>query len=260
VFAQLPSDDVNTYAGLHARFYDVVYADKPYLHEARFVDSLISEAGVARGRLLDVACGTGRHASEFASLGWDVTGVDLSEELLEHARVNAPDARFFQQDMRELDLHGETFDAVTCLFDAIGYAVDQGGVHATLSGFGRHLSPGGVVVIEFLYGPALVRSAAPLRIRRFSLSGAGDELIRISQTRLDETRSLLEVEFELLELRADGGYERWRESQTNRYFALDEMQALLDGGGLNSRRFLPAYSDGTIDENTFHILAVATIR
>ena len=75
-------------------------ARSPTSHEARFVDSLIRDAGTARGRLLDVACGTGRHAAEFASLGWDVTGVDLSEDLLERARVNAPDARFYQQDMR----------------------------------------------------------------------------------------------------------------------------------------------------------------
>jgi len=252
---------MNTYAGLHARYYDVVYGEKAYVHEARFVDSLIRDSGTERGRLLDVACGTGRHAAEFASLGWDVTGVDLSDDLLEYARVNAPDARFLRQDMRSLDVPGELFDAVTCLFDAIGYAVDEDGVLATLSAFARHLSPGGAVVIEFLHGPALRTSAAPLRIRRFLLSSTGDELVRVSQTRLDEARSVMEVEFELLELRADGTYERWLESQTNRYFALEEMQGLLDGAGLNLQRFLPAYSDGdTIDESTFHVLAVATIQ
>src|SRR5262245_11024529 len=117
---------MNTYAGLHARYYDVVYADKPYEHEARFVDSLLRDAGTATGRrLLDVACGTGRHAAEFAALGWSVTGVDLSEALLEHARTNAPTARFLRQDMRQLDVPGEPFDAITCLFDAIGYAIDD---------------------------------------------------------------------------------------------------------------------------------------
>ena len=247
---------MNTYTGLHARHYDVVYRDKPYAHEARFVDSLIREAGAARGRLLDVACGTGRHAAEFALLGWDVTGVDLSEELLEHARASTPAARFLRQDMRELDVPGEPFDAVTCLFDSIGYAVDDEGVLATLTALGRHLSDKGALVIEFLHGPALVRSAAPLRLRRFALSSAGDELVRISQTRLDETRNVMEVEFELLELRADGTYERWLESQMNRYFAPSEMGELLDSAGLRLRRFTPAYADdGEIDETTFHVLA-----
>jgi len=47
---------MNTYAGLHARYYDVVYGEKAYVHEARFVDSLIRDSGTERGRLLDVAC------------------------------------------------------------------------------------------------------------------------------------------------------------------------------------------------------------
>lgn len=252
---------MNTYAGLHARYYDVVYRDKPYVHEARFVDSLIREAGTDRGRLLDVACGTGRHAAEFAALGWSVTGVDLSEALLEHARVNAPGVRFLRQDMRWLDVPGQPFDAITCLFDAIGYAVDEDGVLAALTAFGRHLSRGGTLVIEFLHGAALVRNAAPLRLRRFSLSSSGDELLRISQTRLDEARSIMEVEFELLELRADCTYERWLESQVNRYFAPTEMRALLERAGLTLRRLVPAYTDdGEVDESTFHVLALATTQ
>ena len=47
---------MNTYSGLHARNYDVLYADKPYAEEARFVDALLNSAGVASGALLDVAC------------------------------------------------------------------------------------------------------------------------------------------------------------------------------------------------------------
>jgi len=249
---------MNTYAGLHARHYDVVYAEKPYAEEARFVDALLHEAGLARGRLLDVACGTGRHAGEFSSLGWDVTGVDFSEALLEQARQNVPGARFLLQDMRELEVPGERFDAVTCLFDSIGYALDDGGVLAVLTAAGRHLAPGGALVIEFLHAPALLSDAAPLRVRTFSLPDAGDELVRISRTRLDEDRCVMEVEFELIELRADGTYERWLESQSNRFFFLAEMHTLLEGAGLRAERFVPAYrEDGDIDEQTFHVIVVA---
>lgn len=249
---------MNTYTGLHARHYDVVYADKPYAEEARFVDSLLRESGIARGRLLDLACGTGRHAGEFSSLGWDVTGVDFSEALLEQARLNVPAARFLLQDMRELDLPGERFDAVTCLFDSIGYALTDEGVLATLTAAGRHIAPGGALVIEFLHAPALLGDASPLRVRRFDLSDESDELMRISRTHVDEQRRVMEVEFELLELRADGTYDRWLESQANRFFFQDEMRTLLDRAGLRTERLVPAYrQDGPIDEQTFHVIAVA---
>jgi len=249
---------VNTYTGLHARHYDLLYAEKPYLEEARFVDRLLSAAGVARGRLLDLACGTGRHADAFARLGWDVTGVDFSEVLLEHARLNAPQVRFLLQDMRELDLPGEQFGAVTCLFDSIGYPLDDEGVVATLASAARHLEPDGALIVEFLHAPALLADAAPYRVRGVDLPEEGDELLRISRTRLDEHRRVMDVDFELIELHADGTYERWLESQANRFFFPDEMKALLERAGLEAERFVAAYQeDAPLDEATFHVIVVS---
>jgi SAM-dependent methyltransferase len=249
---------VNTYRGLHAHHYDLLYAEKPYLEEARYVDKLLRETGVARGRLLDLACGTGRHADAFARFGWDVTGVDFSEDLLEHARLNVPDVRFLLQDMRELDLPGEQFNAVTCLFDSIGYPLDDEGVVATLAGAARHLAPDGALAVEFLHAPALLADAAPYRVRRVDLPADGDELLRISRTSLDENRRVMDVEFELIELHADGTYERWLESQSNRFFLPSEMEALLERAGLRAERFLAAYQeDAPLDETTFHVIVVS---
>jgi SAM-dependent methyltransferase len=248
----------NTYEGLHARYYDFVYADKPYGDEARFVDALLQEAGVERGSLLDVACGTGRHAAAFGSLGWEVTGIDYSETLLEHARLNAPEARLFRQDMRELDVPGGPFDAVTCLFDSIGYPLDDEGVLAALASMGRHTAAAGAVAIEFLHAPALLRHASPIGVRTVQLWDESGELVRISRTSLDRGRYVMEVEFELIELRADGTYERWREVQANRFFSVDDMRALLGRANLNAERFVPAYQpDDGIDDRTFHVIALA---
>ena len=95
-----------------------------------------------------------------------MTGVDLSEELLEQARLNAPTVRFFQQDMRGLDVEGSPFDAVACLFDSIGYALDDAGVLATLGAMRRHAGTESALVIEFLHAPALLAAASPTRVRR----------------------------------------------------------------------------------------------
>jgi SAM-dependent methyltransferase len=144
---------VNSYTGLHAATYDAVYADKPYAEEARFVHELVGTRG---GRLLDVACGTGRHASAFAGLGYDVTAVDLNKELLEIGRTaRGADVRFLGGDMRDLSVEGGPFDVVTCLFDSLGYAGDNDGVVATLRSLGRHAGSGGVVVCEFLHAAAI---------------------------------------------------------------------------------------------------------
>jgi SAM-dependent methyltransferase len=243
---------MNSYEGLHARHYDRIFAGKPYEDEARFVAGLLP--GEPRA-LLDVACGTGRHARVFAELGFSVTGVDINPALLEHARGG----RFLQGDMRSLDTLGlepGSFAAVTCLFDSIGYPVTNDGVLATLRGVRSLLAPGGRLVAEFLHTPAMLRFASPLGVKRWPLDGDG-ELVRISQTVLDEARSLMKVDYELIELRADGGWERHAERQENRFFGVEEMRALLDAAGLEAERFVPAYGEGDVTAETFHVMVVA---
>jgi SAM-dependent methyltransferase len=238
----------NTFQGLHARYYDLIYAGKPYAAEARFVHDLL---GGGPGRLLDVACGSGRHARELAQLGWDVTGVDYSPDLLERAR--AAGIEVHEQDMRALDVPGAPFDAVTCLFDSIGYPQDNEGVVAALEGMRRH---GGRVAVEFLHAPALLAHADPVRVRRWDLPDGG-ELLRVSETEIDAPAMTMHVTYDVVELRADGGYARERERQSNRFFAVEEMRALMRLAGLRVDRFVPAYEDGGIGTGTFHVIAVA---
>jgi SAM-dependent methyltransferase len=240
---------LNSFQGLHARYYDLIYADKPYAGEARFVHELL---GGAPGRLLDVACGSGRHATEFAKLGWEVTGVDYSPDLL--ARARDAGIRVHEQDMRSLDVPGAPFDAVTCLFDSIGYPQDNDGIVAAFEGMRRH---GGRVAVEFLHAPALLSDADPVRVRRWELPDGG-ELLRVSETQIDAAAMTMHVSYDVVELRADGGYARERERQSNRFFAVEEMRALMRLAGLRVDRFVPAYEDGGIGPDTFHVIAVAS--
>jgi SAM-dependent methyltransferase len=239
---------LNTFQGLHARHYDLIYARKPYADEARFVHELL---GGKPGRLLDVACGSGRHAREFAALGWEVTGVDYSPDLLARAREAGIDAH--EQDMRKLDVPGAPFDVVTCLFDSIGYPQDNDGIVAALAGMGRH---GGRLAVEFLHAPALLSSADPVRVRRWPLDDGG-ELLRVSETEIDAAAMTMHVTYDVVELRADGGYARERERQSNRFFGVEEMRALMQLAGLRVERFVPAYEDGEIGADTFHVMALA---
>lgn len=243
----------NTFQGLHARHYDLIYASKPYADEARFVHELL---GGGPGRLLDVACGSGRHAVEFAKLGWEVSGVDYSADLLERARAERAEIEFHQQDMRQLDVPGEPFDAITCLFDSIGYPQDNDGIVAALAGMRRHLASGGRVAVEFLHAPAMLAHADPVRVRRWELPDGGS-LLRVSETDIDPTAMTMHVSYELVELRADGRYARGEERQSNRFFAVEELRALMELAGLRVERFVPAYQTGHIDAGTFHVMALA---
>lgn len=249
---------INSFTGLHAELYDLIYADKPYADEARFVvERLEAALGRRPATLLDLACGTGRHAAEFAAMGIEVTGVDINDELLAHARERVPGVEFVAQDMTELDLGEARFDAVTCLFDSIGYPQRNELVVAALARARRHLADGGAFAFEFLHAPAMLVHADPLRVRRWE-TPEGGELLRVSETEIDAASQVMDVSYDLVDLRPDGTYSRWSERQSNRFFSVEGMRALADSAGLGLESAVPAYQDGgEIDTNTFHVLAVA---
>jgi SAM-dependent methyltransferase len=253
---------VNTYRGLHAAYYDVIYADKPYAEETRFVaDAIAGGSTAGPWKLLDLACGTGRHAFEFAELGHSVTGVDYSSDLLEVARASAEsrglDVSFVEQDIRALELDGGPFDAITCLFDSIGYLVTNDAIVDALSRARRHLTPKGTLALEFLHAPAVLRHASPVRVRRWP-TPEGGTLFRISEVELDTARQTMHVDYELLDLDSTGtAVSHWTEAHDNRYFSVEEMRALLQSAGL-ATRFVPAYRESdAIDDQIWHVMALA---
>jgi ubiquinone/menaquinone biosynthesis C-methylase UbiE len=133
-------------------FYDAIYSFKDYRAEAQQIDELVKahlKATPTEGEkptLLDVACGTGRHA-EYLAESYNVTGLDLELGLLSIARKRLPSMHFYHGDMRDFNLR-QQFDVVTCLFSSIGYVRTERALRQTLAAFFRHTRPGGVVLVE----------------------------------------------------------------------------------------------------------------
>ena len=121
-----------------AQYYDRVYSFKDYQAEAQRLLTIMGENLRSEGqRLLDVACGTGRHI-EYLKEHFDVEGLDIAEDLLEIARRRNPDVPFHCADMMDFDL-GREFDAVTCLFSSIGYVKTLDNLSRAVTCMARHL-------------------------------------------------------------------------------------------------------------------------
>lgn len=121
--------------------------------EAAFVlKRLKLEKGSA---LLDLCCGPGRHAVEFARRGLAVTGYDFSPEYLKEAAARAKKKkvalRLERGDMRRLRFNSE-FEAAVCLFTSFGYFLDYADDLRTLKGVAAALKPGGLFLIDVING------------------------------------------------------------------------------------------------------------
>jgi len=137
-----------------AKFYNALYGSmgKDYAAEAQEVHALIKQHKPSTGNaLLEVACGTGLHAS-ILQKDYQVEGLDLDAEMLAIARQNYPDIPFHQADMAEFNL-GKQFDVVTCLFSSIGYVKTSVRLNQAIQTMTEHLLPGGVLIVEPWFTP-----------------------------------------------------------------------------------------------------------
>jgi len=126
--------------------------DKRLARELPFFLDLFRSQGARR--VIDVACGTGRHAAAFAARGFDVVGADVSETMIARARDNFPDAGvdFRLVDMTRLpETFGPaSFDACVCLGNAFPCLETADQIDRALSGFAHLLKPAGLLVIHML--------------------------------------------------------------------------------------------------------------
>lgn len=134
-----------------------IYSQKRANTEANFI---LRQVRLKPGdRLLDLACGQGRHAIEFAGKGIKVVGVDYSSVLLRAARASAQQAgvvsEFVKGDMRHLSLR-QMFDAVVILGNAFGYFDDLAN-EQVIAGVAKHLKKRGVFVLDLANTAGMMR-------------------------------------------------------------------------------------------------------
>jgi D-alanine-D-alanine ligase len=127
----------------------------------------------AHRRVLDVCCGTGRHASLLEARGYDVTGIDRDEAALASARLQAPNSRFIRLDQRDLDRVPGRFDALIVLWQSFGY-FDSGTNDRVLAHMAGLLRPGGRLLIDLFHPDHLAATAGA------TIEARGSPGVRIS--------------------------------------------------------------------------------
>ncbi len=244
----------------YARYYDIYYAGKNYDGECDFIEAGLLRFGQRPKTILDLACGTGNHGLRLAARGYQMCGVDRSAAMLAQYRQKAERQGFkvelHEQDMRHLEL-GRQFDAVVCMFDAIDYLPDNADLMSYLRCVRKHLKPGGLFLFDFWHAVPILRGHDPVRVREFPIDGG--RILRISTTTLDIARQVANVEFRVLVFEGDHLAAEFAEVHPMRYFLAQEMAFILQATGWRVRHLCPAFDlEGAIDENAWHIVAIAT--
>jgi ubiquinone/menaquinone biosynthesis C-methylase UbiE len=210
-----------------ANYYDEIYTamDKDYAAEAEKAHQFISSHKRSSGnQLLDVACGTGLHADQFRTR-YQVEGLDLDAKMLSVARRKYPAIKFHRGDMISFNLRRQ-FDIIVCLFSSIGYVKTVSKLHRAVQMMGRHLVPGGVLLVEPWFTP---QQWGVGRVGIVSLEKPDHKIVRMSRSAARGKISI--VEFEYL-IGSSDGIEHYSETHELGLFTHEEYLSAFQSAGL----------------------------
>lgn len=146
-------------------YYHTLYKDRDYEEAQLFMDNITQYLNLPDdAKILDLACGKGRHSIYLSQLGYDVTGADLSENSIKEASKSANDKlHFVVHDMRES--FEEKFDAIFNLFTSFGYFENDSDNLVTLKAIHDSLSEYGFGVIDFMNVQHVINNLIPEEVK-----------------------------------------------------------------------------------------------
>lgn len=240
----------------YSQYYDLLYQDKNYQEEAEYISRHIKQVLPSADLLLELGSGTGNHAYFLCPMGYTITGIERSVEMVKHAKAKhiagfttlVNDITNFELDTR--------FDAVIALFHSICYLLTNAQLLACFAKVSEHLKPGGIFAFDIWYGPAVLNKLPHTRIKR--MQNEHVEIIRIAETDMHFNKNIAEVNYEMIiKDKTNSTYSIVKEKHPMRYFTIPEIEMLADLSGFTvivEEEFLNAKQPGINSWNIFMLL------
>jgi len=245
--------------GGFALMYDALMADTPYDIWVSYIDGLLGHwfkerESSAAPLVLDLACGTGNVTIPLAQKGYDLIGVDVSEDMLAEAQRKAFEENqnilFLAQDMRKLDLYG-TIDAAVCVCDGLNYILTDEDILTVFKRVRLFLNPGGVFVFD-------MNTEYKFRVvfddKTFEGEGAGGERY-VWENKYDPATGV--NEYEMLFYNMNGG-EPFTETHRQRAYPPALICNMLFEAGFKTAAMRDGYSGNPLNEKSARVVFIAS--
>jgi len=200
-------------------------------------------------KVLDLCCGMGRHSLSLAEKGYEVTGMDLSDVLLDEAKQadGSENVNWVQGDMRELPLADEEFGAVVNLFTSFGYFKEDAEHIRVLKEIRRVLRPGGRFIIDFMNPPHVKRHLKPYSERE-------EDGLKIEERRTIED-GFVKKHITIIPQSEDGGEVREYDERVKLY-TLETFTKMLEEAGLELDEVRGSYDEKRYEKDSPRMIFV----
>ncbi|WP_330684031.1 class I SAM-dependent DNA methyltransferase [Petrocella sp. FN5] len=227
-----------------AMIYDSALNELPYGAWLVYIESIFKKNGLEPNLILDLGCGTGSMTNLMAKKGYEMIGVDLSEDMLAIARDKAKEEElegvmYLNQDMTELDLFG-TVDAVISVGDALNYITFEEDLKKTFEKVNLFLNPGGLFIFDM---NTVYKFKEVLGNKTYAENH--EDYAYIWENYYYEDEAINEYEVNVFIKNEDGLYEKSTEVHHERGYEPKEVIKCLEASGL---KFLALYHDNTFED------------
>lgn len=222
-----------------AYIYDKLINDVDYKEWADYYFKIFQRYGLSPKLGLDLGCGTGNLTVELANRGIEMTGVDLSEDMLMVAREKSKgmDILYLNQNMTEFELYG-TVDFIVSSLDCVNYITDKRDLLKVMKLANNYLEPGGLFIFDINTRYKLENVIGD---NTFILED--DDCFCSWQNEFDKKRKLSDFYLTFFAKKGEN-YERFDEHHTERAYDIDEIKALIENAGM---RLLKVYHDRSFE-------------
>jgi SAM-dependent methyltransferase len=244
---------------LYARYYDLLYHDKDYESEVEYIDGLIklfSDASLSS--ILDIGCGTGKHAHLLSKLGYKVDGVDMAPNMIKLAKSNYNSnvsLQFFDGNATSFR-NGKTYGVVTSLFHVISYQNSNENLIDSFTTAHTHLEKNGLFIFDFWYGPGVLTDRPQKRTKLLENDAIRVERKAIPVLHVNENIVDVNYEIEIFD-KSNSAIQNIHEKHSMRYLFYPELINLLQSTGFEIVEFYHWMSRDTPDSNTWNGVIIA---
>lgn len=244
----------------YSNYYDIVYRDKNYQKETDFLMEVFRKFGHKGKTLLSLGCGTCSYELLLAKKGFNIVGIDKSSEMLKIASAKLREIRFenkvslFNKDIRSFKFD-KKFDNAMAMFNIVGYQTTNTDFEKMLVNIKQSLKKDGIFIFDCWYLPAVLKDKPLDRIKKINTKEG--EVIRITKSRLMQNENLIEINFDVLDIKKEKVTETI-ETHCMRYWSLPEIEYFLKKNGfslVHVSNFMNLNSE--ISDNKWDIFVVA---
>ena len=242
---------MEAYTGF-AQVYDTFMDNVPYDEWGEYLVSLLKKYGVEDGLVLDMGCGTGAMTRYLDAHGYDMTGIDVSEEMLTIAKEkSSPDILYLLQDMREFELYG-TMRAAVSICDSMNYILEEDDLLQVFSLVNNYLDPGGIFIFDLntVYKYQEILGEQTIAEDREECSFIWDNFY-------DEEERINEYQLSLFIQNEQGTYNKYEELHLQKAYEQEEVVSFLYEAGFSSVRVLDAETMDEVKEDTQRLYYIA---